>query len=424
MKPFYKKLILLLLTAFVVGLTIGCVPSTSGGDGQEITLFVGSELKDCVGVAPMQCMQVKRSAEGEWEFFYDQIEGFAFEPGFEYELRVNQITVENPPADGSSLRYELVAVVSKTAVSQPTDNLAGTRWVLEGYGSVDSIMVPVAEATLEFREDGTMGGSTGCNSFGGSYTLLPDGGLSLGEMAMTEMACLDSGVMEQETAVLQSLATVSSYTQTADSLTLEYEGGTMQFALVQPADALPLEGTTWQLTTFVMGETASSLLGDSVITTVFDGQQVSGSAGCNQYFGSYTRDGDNITFGALGSTKMACEQGLMQQESDFLTALAKVKGIAISGDGLTLTHPNGSLLFTQQMDQTMPEVREEVAWKEAVAVLNSGEVAEVFQTHALDVELRLKNGRWLHTVEPTIDAIFTAVNECGEPCAETMMATE
>ena len=72
----------------------------------------------------------------------------------------------------------------------------------------------------------------------------------------------------------------------------------------------------------------------------------------------------------------------------------------------------------------MPEVREEVAWEEAVMVLNSGEVAEVFQTHALDVELRLKNGRWLHTVEPTIDAIFTAVNECGEPCAEIMMATE
>lgn len=353
MKQLYKNLILLLLTAFAIVLAVGCTPSATGGDGTEITLFVGPELKECVGVAPMQCMQVKRSPEGAWEFFYNQIEGFTYEPGFEYELRVNEIVVENPPADGSSLRYELVAVVSKTAVSQPTDNLAGTRWVLEGYGSVDSIMVPVVEATLEFHADGTMGGSTGCNSFGGSYTLEPDGGLVLGQMAMTMMACVDEGVMAQETAVFQALSTVTRYTQTADSLTLEYEGGTMQFVLLLPAEPLPLEGTTWQLTTFVMGDVASSLLGESVITAVFDGQQVSGSAGCNQYFGSYTREGDTITFGALGSTKMACEQGVMQQESDFLAALSKAQTISLTGDGLTLTHPNGSLIFVPQIDQTM-----------------------------------------------------------------------
>jgi heat shock protein HslJ len=373
----------------------------------------------------MKCMQVKNAPEGEWEFFYDQIEGFTYEPGFEYELRVNKVEVANPPADGSSLRYELVAVVNKTAVSTPTaDTLAGTNWVLQGYGSVDSIMVPVAEATIEFREDGTMGGSTGCNSFGGSYTLLPDGGLSLGEMAATMMACADDGVMAQETAVFQALSTVTRYTQTADSLTLAYEGGTMQFGLVQPAEAQSLEGPTWQLTTLVTGESASSLLLDSQITAVFDGQQVTGSAGCNQYFGSYTHDGDTLSFGPLGSTKMACSPELMQQETDFLAALATVQAVVVDGYQLTLTYPQGTLIFTAELVDATEPPREEVSWEEALVLLNSGEVEGVFQTHALDVELQLKDGRWLHTVEPTIDAIFTAVDECGEPCAGIVLATE
>lgn len=348
MKQLYQNLILLLLTAFAMVLTVGCIPSAAGGDGEEITLFVGPQLQACVGVAPMDCMQVKESPEGEWTLFYDQIEGFSFEPGFEYELRVNRMAVENPPADGSALRYELVGVVSKTAVSQPTDTLAGTRWVLEGYGSVDSMMVPVAEATLEFHGDGTMGGSTGCNSFGGSYTLEPDGGLRLGQLAMTMMACVDEGVMAQETAVSQTLSTVTRYTQTADSLTLHYDGGTMQFALVVPAEPLPLEATTWQLTTVVTGDVASSLLVGSEITAVFDGQQISGSAGCNQYFGSYTRNGDNLTFGPVGGTKMACEEGVMQQETAFLAALATVQSLSLTGEGLTLTHPGGSLIFVPQ----------------------------------------------------------------------------
>jgi hypothetical protein len=98
-----------------------CTP-TSGAPGGDIaepkaemeedasmtevkTLFVGPELVECVGVAPQQCMQVKEDADGEYGLFYNQIEGFTFEPGFEYELSVNVETIANPPADGSSLRY-------------------------------------------------------------------------------------------------------------------------------------------------------------------------------------------------------------------------------------------------------------------------------------------------------------------------------
>jgi hypothetical protein len=45
-------------------------------------------------------------------FFYSGIEGFTFQWGHPVTLRVQVEQVANPPADGSSLRYTLVEVVS------------------------------------------------------------------------------------------------------------------------------------------------------------------------------------------------------------------------------------------------------------------------------------------------------------------------
>jgi len=86
--------------------------STSG----EKTMFVGSELVDCEGEGPQQCMLVKENLNDEYSLFYDQIEGFDFEEGFEYELRVIEEPVDNPPAGGSSIRWILVEVVGKSDV--------------------------------------------------------------------------------------------------------------------------------------------------------------------------------------------------------------------------------------------------------------------------------------------------------------------
>lgn len=79
------------------------------------TLYMNSELVDCEGGAgPQKCLQVRRGPDEPWELFYGQIDGFEFEPGFTYMLRVRTSAVDSPPADASSLRYELVEVVDKT----------------------------------------------------------------------------------------------------------------------------------------------------------------------------------------------------------------------------------------------------------------------------------------------------------------------
>jgi len=66
----------------------------------------------------------------------------------------------------------------------------------------------------------------------------------------------------------------------------------------------------------------------------------------------------------------------------------------------------------------------EVDWETAVEILNTGEVEMVAQLHSLEVILTMKNGTEIHTVEPTIDAIFHEVEKCGQPCSQIMLATE
>lgn len=57
----------------------------------------------------------KTDDDASWRALYGGIEGFEFEPGYEYRLRVKTEQVANPPADGSSVRYTLLAEVSKTS---------------------------------------------------------------------------------------------------------------------------------------------------------------------------------------------------------------------------------------------------------------------------------------------------------------------
>lgn len=93
---------------------VHCTTSTVASVENEKTFIIGSETADCTGVMPMKCLQVKEKPTESWTVFYSNIEGFTYEPGYEYVLKVKTERIANPPADGSSIRYILVRQVSKT----------------------------------------------------------------------------------------------------------------------------------------------------------------------------------------------------------------------------------------------------------------------------------------------------------------------
>ena len=113
---------------------------------------------------------------------------------------------------------------------EPTSaaDLAGTSWTLVSIGGT-----PVVEASgphITFGANGDANGSTGCNSFSGSYAT--DGAaLTFGPMATTRMACGED-LMAQEAQALEALAAVSGWEIDADGR-LHLTGGT-EFVL-QPS---------------------------------------------------------------------------------------------------------------------------------------------------------------------------------------------
>ncbi len=97
--------------------TNAAAETTEGSEtGAENTtrLWIGPDVVDCEGSAPQTCMLISESEDGEKEYFYDQIDGFTHVVGTSNVVDVLITEVDDPPADGSSLSYSLVSIVSET----------------------------------------------------------------------------------------------------------------------------------------------------------------------------------------------------------------------------------------------------------------------------------------------------------------------
>ena len=77
--------------------------------------------------------------------------------------------------------------------------------------------------------------------------------------------------------------------------------------------------------------------------------KVSGFAACNTYQGtsrSTRAAGRNtIEIGPLATTRMMCDEALMDQESLYLAALEAATSYRIEGFTLTIVYPGGELLY-------------------------------------------------------------------------------
>lgn len=86
----------------------GCSSSTD-----TTRMWIGPELVECEGVAPQMCMQVAYAEDEEYQYFYDQIDGFDYQEGTSYVIDVEITEVADPPADASSLSYSLVEIIEE-----------------------------------------------------------------------------------------------------------------------------------------------------------------------------------------------------------------------------------------------------------------------------------------------------------------------
>jgi len=237
----------------------------------------------------------------------------------------------------------LLAACSISGSQQGTGgDVTGQVWVMTELAG----KAPVSNTGIsaQFTTDGAVSGSAGCNQYNGKYTT-SGSSITISNLANTMMAC-DQPVMDQESAYLMALGDAKTYTVKGNSLMLYGADG--KTLVAYQAQSQELAGTNWEGTGFNNGKQAVvSVLANTTITASFgkDGT-LSGNAGCNTYSGPYTVNGNQIKIGPLASTMMACSDpvGVMEQESQYLTAIQSAATYLIEGNVLELRASDGALV--------------------------------------------------------------------------------
>lgn len=74
-----------------------------------------------VGISPTLALLVQEGemiGTNDWQYHYSEISGFEYEWGYIYDLKIHKRTIENPPADASSIEFILEEVISKNPVEE------------------------------------------------------------------------------------------------------------------------------------------------------------------------------------------------------------------------------------------------------------------------------------------------------------------
>ncbi len=81
--------------------------------------------------------------------------------------------------------------------------------------------------TARYANDGTLGGETACNSYGGEFEADSDGDINITDLVATEIACEEPNHSEE---FLNGLAEAESYSIDEGNLVLNYgQAGRLEF---------------------------------------------------------------------------------------------------------------------------------------------------------------------------------------------------
>jgi len=248
-------------------------------------------------------------------------------------------------------------------IAADENNLLGTSWMATAIAYEDGLK-PVLEdnpATLAFSNDSSVSGYAGCNHFWGDVSFVPSSTIEFNNTMMTQMACFDDDVMDQETAFgnaifWQSTVTYEITSTEENDQVLTFFGGdtgdiTARFV---PLPEPTLVGSKWSVN-FVSNSWSAT---DKPMTLTFEDEtKFSGYGGCNRFHGEWediTEDDGHPLFRTTKfvSTKRGCVlpfpmddeeehiQAITEQERLFFDALTQdAVAYRISfewGGGLTL----------------------------------------------------------------------------------------
>jgi heat shock protein HslJ len=228
----------------------------------EKTLWVGAERVPCGMAGPPECLRVSEDPAAGWTLLRGEINGFAYEEGNAYELRVRQRRASAAPAavlEGAQL--ELIEVVRETREEGPdapaassaeaSAKLEDRTWFLISDDPMKGETAPegARRTWVRFHAE-RLTGLAGCNRFFGRYEVTGDR-ISVGNVATTNRAC-DAALMEHQRAHLDALQAAQSFAikdeilqiATADGRVFRFEERAARERIPALAKATPAAAAT------------------------------------------------------------------------------------------------------------------------------------------------------------------------------------
>jgi heat shock protein HslJ len=95
----------------------------------------------------------------------------------------------------------------------------------------------------------------------------------------------------------------------------------------------------WELVSYgnASGQTAAASIDFNTFIDFSEDGELTGNVGCNSFGGDYEVNGNQITFGSIISTLMACEDPIGAQEAAVLKTFTDTATYDLKGDTLTIT---------------------------------------------------------------------------------------
>ena len=239
----------------------------------------------------------------------------------------------------------VLCACASTPKEPPPKPFAATKWLL-----VMEIPQPGERPYVRFG-DGRMEGFGGCSKFVARYVQDSVGAraIAIGRIEVDRRLC-DASPRAAELRMLEVLQSVSSYSITADALTMSGSGGTLKFTAA--SDALPvagpapapaaqqapsasLAGTRWK------GVVESGVDEAATPWLEFIEGRVAGYTGCNMLSGTWNMEGGEIHMGPLATTKRGCPGAGGEVEKRVLAAMNERARITREGARLVVAVPGG-----------------------------------------------------------------------------------
>lgn len=215
-------------------------------------------------------------------------------------------------------------------------------------------LVEGTQLSLSFPEAGKISARAGCNQLFGGVSFDGDR-MKVSELGSTDMGC-ELTRMDQDQWFAGFLKAGPKFALNGDELVLTGDKETIKLLDREKAQPdRPLEGTRWVLESLIDGQAVSSVPQGVEAFLQFEGDRVTGNAGCNQMSGKAVQSPDSITFSNVVTTKMACVGDRGSVEGVVLGVLDGKVAMRIDGDLLELKHPSGTGLQYRSASEPRPK---------------------------------------------------------------------